>query len=70
MIRLLVHDLLAIGTGRLRLAELDRLFASGERAGAVKLAPPEGLYLTGVAYPYIDRSIDVPLVGFGDWRLV
>ena len=70
MIRLLVHDLLAIGTGRLRLAELDRLFASGERAGAVKLAPPEGLYLTGVAYPYIDRFIDVPLVGFGDWRLV
>lgn len=63
MIRLLVNDLLLIGTGQLSLTDFETMLASGERKPHFRLAPPEGLFLTGVTYPYIDRAADLPVGG-------
>ncbi len=49
MIRILVLQLLRVGEGKLAPASLAEALVSGERIG-VGQAPPEGLFLSGVAY--------------------
>lgn len=68
MIRLLVNDLLLVGQGKLTAAGFRKMLVTGERAPHFRLAPPEGLFLTGVRYPYIDRGPDLPVTGRGEWR--
>lgn len=63
MIRLLVNDLLLIGTGQLSVADFETMLQTGERKPHFRLAPPEGLFLTGVSYPYIEREADLPVGG-------
>ena len=67
MIRLLVNDLLDVGRGKLPLTVLERMLREGERERRFRLAPPEGLYLTGVRYPYV-RPVPAPApVDGGAW---
>lgn len=70
MIRLLVHHLVAVGTGRLSPEAFARALASGERTAVFRLAPPQGLYLTGVRYPYLDRPPELPPAGQIAWTSV
>lgn len=70
MIRVLVHDLLMVGKGELGCEEFLQLLHGRERGRQVDLAPPQGLYLTGVKYPYIQREPDLPLCGQGNWKAI
>lgn len=70
MVRLLVNDLLLVGQGKLRAEQFTRMLASGKRAPHFRLAPPEGLFLTGVRYPYLDREADLPVLGAVEWTAV
>lgn len=70
MIRILVYDLLKIGNGELAPAQFLELLQGRDRAHKVHLAPPQGLYLTGVSYPYIERDSDLPPCGQGDWEIL
>ncbi len=67
MIRLLVNDLMLIGTEKLSLEAFEQMLKSGEREPHFRLAPPEGLFLTGVEYPYIDREAVLPVSGREEW---
>lgn len=63
MIRLLVNDLMMVSKGKLSLEDFEQMLKSGERTPHFRLAPPEGLFLTGVEYPYIDRGAVLPVSG-------
>ena len=63
MIRLLVNDLLLLGTGALTPSDFETMLRTGERAPHFRLAPPQGLFLTGVEYPYLKRAAELPIGG-------
>jgi len=67
MIRLLVNDLLMVGNSQLAPADFKTMLETGERKPHFRLAPPEGLYLTGVAYPFIERGPELPVTGREAW---
>lgn len=67
MIRLLVNELLRVGTGNLTVDAFTKMLVSGERPAVYRLAPAEGLYLTGVTYPYITREPELPICGSIEW---
>ncbi len=50
MARSLVGGIVAVGEGKLTVAQLRAILASRERTMAVKTAPPEGLFLAKVFY--------------------
>jgi tRNA pseudouridine38-40 synthase len=50
MARSLVGGLVAVGEGKLTLADLRAILASRERTMAVKTAPAQGLFLAKVFY--------------------
>ena len=50
MVRNLVGTMVEIGRGSLRVDDLPRILASGERAQAGPTAPASGLYLVEVLY--------------------
>jgi len=50
MVRSLVGVLVAVGEGRLAVAEVKALLAGGRRTPAVQTAPPQGLFLVKVFY--------------------
>lgn len=50
MVRSLVGVLVAVGEGRLAVAEVKKLLAAGRRTPAVHTAPPQGLFLVKVFY--------------------
>lgn len=68
MIRLLVNDLILIGTGQLSTEDFETMLKTGERKPHFRLAPPEGLFLTGIKYPYVERAADLPVSGRGVGR--
>ncbi|MEL7160949.1 MAG: tRNA pseudouridine(38-40) synthase TruA [Bacteroidota bacterium] len=70
MIRLLVQDLIRLGTNGLSAENFHKMLESGERAPHFQLAPPEGLFLSGVAYPYLNRPPDLPVTGQITWHPV
>jgi tRNA pseudouridine38-40 synthase len=51
MVRVIVGTLVECGEGRRDLAQPAAVLASGDRSAAGVTAPPQGLYLAGVAYP-------------------
>lgn len=67
MIRLLVNDLIQVGKKKLGVEDFEKMLKSQERAPHFHLAPPEGLFLSGVAYPYVERAADLPATGQIDW---
>ena len=50
MVRNIIGTVLLVGTGRMSLAEWDRVFASRDRRQAGPTAPPYGLYLQMISY--------------------
>ena len=70
MIRVLVNDLMKIGTGEMSRQSFTSMLIGTPRPNPVLLAPPAGLFLTGVSYPYIEREPDLPDCGYGDWQIV
>lgn len=70
MIRLLVNDLVMVGKGQLSAADFENMLKTGERKPHFRLAPPEGLFLTGVRYPYINQEAVLPVSGGGEWILI
>ncbi len=70
MVRILVNDLLMIGRNEMSPHQFHALLKTRSRQGPVRTAPPEGLYLTGVSYPYIDRPPQLPLCGQGEWEAI
>ncbi len=50
MVRSLVGALMAVGEGKLTLAQLREMLASGRRTTVVQTAPPQGLFLVKVHY--------------------
>jgi tRNA pseudouridine38-40 synthase len=51
MVRSIVGELLAVGTGRHRIPDVVALLRAGSRSGAADPAPSRGLCLVGVDYP-------------------
>jgi tRNA pseudouridine38-40 synthase len=70
MIRLLVNDLLLVGRGQLSAAAFEQMLVTKEREPHFRLAPPQGLFLTGVKYPDIDREAELPVSGEIQWTSI
>ncbi|SDL59568.1 tRNA pseudouridine38-40 synthase [Catalinimonas alkaloidigena] len=51
MVRAIVGTLLAVGTGKQEVADIQHILQSKDRRQAGHAAPPEGLFLTRVSYP-------------------
>jgi len=54
MIRILVHQLLELGRGRISLSEFERPLRLGQPPKPLRSTHPQGLYLSRVEYPYLD----------------
>ena len=63
MIRILVGYLINIGTGKITLETFESYFISNERAKEFDVAPPQGLYLSKIEYPYL--KTETPDIFFG-----
>ena len=57
MVRAIVGTLVNVGQGKLTLQEFREIIESRDRNKAGFSVPAHGLYLTKVAYPYIDQEI-------------
>jgi tRNA pseudouridine38-40 synthase len=53
MVRALVGTLLEVGVGKLSVADFEEILQSKNRQNAKRSAPPEGLFLTRIVYPYL-----------------
>lgn len=54
MVRILVHDLLAIGEGRMSLETFKQYIEGNRKSQIHQIAYPQGLYLSEVEYPYLN----------------
>lgn len=63
MVRSLVGTLVECGKGRRLPDEMPVILAATDRSAAGPVAPPEGLYLAGVRYPYYDSWKVPPILG-------
>ncbi len=70
MIRLLVSDLWRVGKAPQRATDFSAMLATGVRTTPFQLAPAEGLFLTGVRYPYLDRGADLPASASDAWEAI
>ena len=61
MIRLIVTKLLEVGQGKISVSELDTFIGRQENPDYKVLAPPQGLRLSRVIYPFLDIE---PVHGF------
>lgn len=61
MIRLLVGNLLRVGQGKLSVATMIGHLEQKTPLPYFHLAPPDGLYLSGVDYPYLETTNQSPL---------
>lgn len=55
MIRVIVGHLLEVGRGNETVAEFENRFISKERSERFPVAYPQGLYLSKITYPYLDK---------------
>lgn len=54
MIRIIVNKLVMVGRGELSLHEFESYLTTSTKPQTNRLAPPQGLYLSKVLYPYLD----------------
>ena len=54
MIRAITAKLLKTGTGEISLAEFENYLIKKESNSGIEFAPPQGLYLSKVVYPFLD----------------
>jgi tRNA pseudouridine38-40 synthase len=64
MIRLIVSFLLKIGEGKMTLQEFEQMLSSQVQASEKPAALPNGLYLSGVEYPYLKLAPTNDVCGF------
>ena len=64
MIRLLVSFLLRIGTGKMTLSEFEKVLSEQLNIEDKKPAFANGLYLSGIAYPYLNLSPTANICSF------
>jgi tRNA pseudouridine38-40 synthase len=50
MVRVLVHDVLEVGQGKLSIDDFKNIFINGRKNQINKIAHPQGLYLSGIVY--------------------
>ena len=62
MVRMLVGHLIKIGEGKITLIEFEALFKSPQLSKKPMFAYPQGLYLSKVLYPYLERAIKNPFL--------
>ena len=70
MIRLLMGKLLEVANGKMSVDQFEEHLYSGTPLKYMVQVPPQGLYLSKVVYPYIERpAIKQPLhMNSGDWE--
>ena len=71
MVRIIVGKLIDIGTGSLSIAEFEAALINPQLIQKVKPAYPQGLYLSKVAYPFLnlpERTDFIDLLMSGDWK--
>ncbi len=64
MVRILVHDMLALGEGKLSADEFKRCLGGERNKQIHRIAYPQGLYLTHVDYSYILEKINKDFCNF------
>ena len=52
MVRAIVGTLLEVGRKKISVADFEEIIKARDRAKAAGAAPPQGLYLSGVSYPF------------------
>ena len=74
MVRIIVGQLLKVGTGKLSVDEFENYLITKETPKILSPAPPRGLYLSKVTYPYLDLAPKTEFLGlnFGKdgWRII
>jgi tRNA pseudouridine38-40 synthase len=73
MIRILMQNLLDIGNGKMSADEFVNILASKQERRNLKLAYPQGLYLSDIKYDFIKKSSQsdfCPLLTMIDWKPV
>lgn len=71
MVRLLVQGLIDVGSGELSLKQFEALLNTSEPNIKNKPAYPQGLYLSEVKYPFIEKPKESPffsLLNYSDWE--
>ncbi|WP_017257268.1 tRNA pseudouridine synthase A [Pedobacter arcticus] len=68
MIRIIIGQLIKVGTGKLSVADFENHLINKETPKVLSAAPPQGLYLSKVTYPYLDLEPKTQFMGldFGD----
>ena len=56
MVRAIVGTMINIGTGKITLADFEKIIESKDRAQAGFSVPAHGLYLTKIEYPYLENT--------------
>lgn len=71
MIRIIMARLVRIGNGQMPLQEFEHLLQEGRGQGQIShFAYPQGLFLSKVAYPYLDLPVRPELMGWQHARPV
>lgn len=73
MIRILVHELIEVGTGLKSIEEFEEMIKSKTPPKFLNLAYPQGLYLSHIKYPFISADpVDdfCPLLKMNQWIVV
>ncbi len=60
MVRMIVGSLIEVGKGSVSLEEFSETLAAGRRFNRITAAPPDGLYLSRVHYPYLNPLPEGP----------
>jgi tRNA pseudouridine38-40 synthase len=61
MVRLIVRELILVGSGKISVDAVEEHLRTGHNPTAILSAYPQGLYLSEVRYPYLER----PMAGKG-----
>ena len=64
MIRLIVYNVLKVGQGKMSLEDWEAFIAKNENPSYKKLAPPQGLFLSKIEYPYLKIAQKKAYVGW------
>jgi len=64
MVRVLLANLIRIGTGKLSLEKFERCLKNREDTGHKEVAKPQGLYLSKVEYPYLNIKPEKHFLSF------
>ena len=70
MIRIIMQLLIEIGSSQLSIEDFSKMLKLKITPSPLKLAYPQGLYLTNIQYPFIDQDMEkeyCPMLDLVDW---